>query len=122
MLGVNLNKGDIGLLIRANHFGLVLFLIREAYCDLVGVPDYVVVGNDVPILADDETRAQATLLARGWPVAEETAEELFKGILSAEWVRTGARHGAKGRHAAAALHLLRGRDIDNRRRGVLSGI
>ena len=121
MLGVNLNKGDIGLLIRANHFGLVLFLIREAYCDLVGVANHVVVGNDVPILADDETRAQATLLARGWPVTEETAEELFKGILSAERVRTGAGHG-EGRRTAPPLHLLRGRDIDNRRRGVLSGV
>src|SRR5919197_2506149 len=125
MLDVNLNKGDVGFLIRTDHFGLVLFLIREADRDLVGVPDHVVVGNDVPILADEETRAQAALLARGWPVAEETAEELFKGILlSTKRIRPGARprHRAEGRHTAASLHLLRGRDIDDRRGGVLGSV
>jgi hypothetical protein len=33
------------------------------------------------------------LLAKGWPVAEESAEELFKGILPAEGTWTGQREG-----------------------------
>ena len=56
---VDLDHGDVGLLVGADHLRLGLDAVPERDGDLVGVFDDVVVGQDVAVVVVHEARAEA---------------------------------------------------------------
>jgi hypothetical protein len=55
-LGIDFNHGDIGFLVAADNFGLVLLIVGELDDDLGGVLDDVIIGKNRTIAIDDKTR------------------------------------------------------------------
>ena len=58
-LRVDLDDGDIGARVGADHLRGKFATVGEAYRDFVGFGDHVRVGEDVAVLAHDEARAVA---------------------------------------------------------------
>ena len=91
-LGVNLHEGEVGGLVGADDASLELAAVVELDGYLVGLPDDVVVGHDVAVLADDDSAAGSVAvwllvlallgLLATLAKAEEVAEEVLKGILN----------------------------------------
>ena len=71
---VDLDDGDVGVGIGADHLGRELTLVVQLHGDLVGAGDDVVVREDVAVARDDESRARALLHLR--PPAEVREEVL----------------------------------------------
>ena len=90
----DLDQRNVGLLVDADELGVVLFAVRQLDANLVGHLHDMRVGDDVPILADDETGAQALLTLR-LHLAEEVAEELVERVVGITH-RPLRPHGARG--------------------------
>src|SRR5690606_15261306 len=58
---LDLQNGEVGALVAADHGRLQLALVLEDDGDLLGVLDHVVVGDDVAVGADEEARARGLL-------------------------------------------------------------
>ena len=87
----NLQQGDIGLGVGANQFGIQGFARIELDLDFVGPFDDVIVGHDIAIFGNHETRSQGLAPARLRIVALTVAvleipEEFFER-------RSGRHHG-----------------------------
>ncbi len=63
----------------------MLGLIGELYFDNVRIPDDMIVGQDLAVLADNNAGAEAALVVSGRRFAEEAVEKILYGI-----IRTGA--------------------------------
>src|SRR5690606_6020207 len=55
VLGIDLQQGQVGTGVAADHFALERAAVVQVYLDLIGTVDHVVVGHDIPIVADDDT-------------------------------------------------------------------
>ena len=90
VLGIDLDQGDVGLLVGANNGSVELAVVIQGDFQLLGAADDMVVGDDVAVSADDYTRAHSRglrlalllrlLLARTLSLAEAGAEEEFKRV------------------------------------------
>ncbi len=77
-----------------DHARLEVAAIVERHRDVVGVTHHVVVGQDVPVAVDDETRARAGLglLAARCFLAEEPPEQLvLRSSLEPDFLRTSMK-------------------------------
>ena len=92
LVGIDLEKGDVGLLVAADHFGRVPAVILKEYRHLVGVGDDMVVGYNVTGGVDDEPGAQRHDFFRG--IAE--LERLFEKTLEELIERRAARPEWRG--------------------------
>jgi len=99
LVELDLEHGQVGVGIGADHLAARVAAVVERDLDLVGALDHVVVGEDVTIGAHDHAAAQAHL-GLVVLVAEEEAEP---GVVAARM----------------ALRRLAGVDADHRRRGFL---
>jgi hypothetical protein len=98
----DLQQGDVGTVVAADHLGGELALIVELDGDLVGVVDDVRVGEDVAVRADDETGALATARRQVAHLAlgrHEAPEELEHFVLR----HVGHVGHARVRHGALFL-------------------
>jgi len=104
---VDLDHGDIGLLIAANHFGVVALSVRQGHGDFLRAVDDVAIGENRAVAIDDESRADAgePLLPARQPSAKEPAPELRHRVVIAE----RERHALRG-----SAHLHR-RHVHHRR-------
>jgi hypothetical protein len=104
---VDLDDGDVGRLVLAQHLRLELALVGQADQHLVGVVDHVRIGDDHSAGIDNEARARAHRrhrVPRPWRVEEAT--ELRRDLVLV--------------HVGSALHrclarLVRDGDLDYRR-------
>jgi len=84
--GIDLNDGEVGIVIDANHLGGVLRgVTADLDLDLGGLIDNVIVGENVAGLVENNARAQTALslglrLTAG-PSVEEMKEEVFARIV-----------------------------------------
>src|SRR5579871_578636 len=94
MFDLDLDDGEIGFLVGADHFGVVLNawgIVLEANADAIGFFDDVTVGKNVTLRIDDHSGTQraftdraaigAGTLATG--ASEEMVEEVFHSSSSA---------------------------------------
>ncbi len=56
---LNLNQGEIAARLGSEHASAILFMVREGDRYLLTAANHVVVGDDLPFLVDDESRADA---------------------------------------------------------------
>ncbi len=112
LIGVDLDDRQIGFLVGADQLSVVQHAWRirvDSDPDAVGLFDHVAIGDDVALGIHDHAGSQRTF-ADGTLVsalaAEETVEEIVKGILlvASVLIRTAA--------AAAWLSLDRGLRVD----------
>ncbi len=59
ILAINADQRDVGALVRADHAGLELALVRQLHHHFVSAVNHVRIGEYVPIGVDDEPRAEA---------------------------------------------------------------
>ena len=83
----NLYERHIGHGIRADHTGVVGGVVVKCHFQTVGTFDYMVVGDDVAVLAQNHARAQTarlfltfTLLLPGLLLARGTEKEIEERI------------------------------------------
>ncbi len=118
VLAVDFQQRHVGARIGTDQLGLELAAIGQAHQNLVGIGNHMVIGQDVAVGRNDETRAQglgftlATTARRTRLLRHSALEEL-------------AQHGRQPfqiRHLllrdAAIRQLLSGTDVHHRRRGV----
>ncbi len=83
-VGVDLDQRDIGARVGSDELGDVFFAVLERDPDFLRVFDYVIVGDDIAFLIQDEPGAKALALKLpGVSLAEKTLEKLLKGHLPA---------------------------------------
>ena len=90
ILGIDLDQGDVGLLVGTHHGGVKLAVVIQGDLQFLGAVDHVVVGDDVTVSADDNTRAHARglrfalllrlLLALTLTLSKAGAEEELKRV------------------------------------------
>ena len=103
--GVYLEQRDIGIGIRTQHLCLEFTLIGQLDRDFVGLGNDMRIGQDMPVLIDDESRTQSLCLLP--PLAwrrQEAAKELEERIVFRN------RH-----HSPLIVDLACGADIDDSR-------
>src|SRR5690242_4500476 len=103
LLLVDLDQCQVQLFVHPLDLTLYLTPLGKLDQYLVGAVDYMVVGEDIAVGADDETAAQALFAARALlrhlieELAEEIIEEVITWILGMLWVLgMGAMHGLPG--------------------------
>ena len=110
LVGLDLEQGDVGLGVAADHRGLQIGVVVQDDGDLVGIGDDVVIGDDIARRIDDEAGAERGRLARrhlrmvalGQAVLEEVVKELLK------WrARRKLRHVGPGLVAAGSPEVFR---------------
>ena len=121
ILGVNLYKGEVCRFVSTDNAPLELTAIVQFYVNLVGLSYHMVVGHDVTILRDDNTRTSS--VAVGLPVfallrllatlakAEEVTKEVFEGVLNLHPLRL-ALYGYGDIHNAINRRLGSVRQVD----------
>ena len=114
-LGLDLDQGDVGALVRADDLGLEFAAVGQRDVDVGRVDNHVVIGEDVAVFGDEEARSRAArhgalfrlrrlrtlprrgrLLARRLEIRSEEPAEQFIGIVAAAHPRTAHRHGGGG--------------------------
>ena len=58
LVAIDLEEGDVGLLVAADHLGHVLAILLKDYRHLVGVGDAMVVGYNIAGRVDNESGAE----------------------------------------------------------------
>ncbi len=53
VLGVDLDQGDVGLLVGADHGSIKLAVVIQGDFEFLGAVNHVIVGDDITIGADD---------------------------------------------------------------------
>ena len=77
MLGVHFDDRNVGLRVSANDFGVELgFVVRQGDFDFIRAIHDVVVGEDVAVFADDDSRAEGLFAPLAGDVFKRHAEEL----------------------------------------------
>jgi hypothetical protein len=79
---LDLDEGDVGLGVGAYHLRLKLLFLEQDHRDFVGFLYDVVVGEDIPVIGDDEPGAQTSPFLFPGEVPEEVVEEIFERVLS----------------------------------------
>ena len=85
MIHIDLDYGEIGFLIAADHFCIVLHtgrVVLQVHANAVRLLDHVTIGNDVSLGVNDYARSQRTFT--DWALfsalsAEEFVEEIAEG-------------------------------------------
>ena len=129
---LDLDQCDVGAPVRADQLAAQLALVGERHVDVVGALDHVMVGEDVAVGRDDETRTDAArhLFARPRAVAprsartgtrtrrEEAAEEVVERVVLVESV--GERELRQLR--TIAVRALGGADVHDGRPDLLDEV
>jgi len=113
VVDIDLQYREIGFFIPPDELGFVGLLVGESNLDVVGILNHVVVGQDVAVVADDESRTEALDRPGGAGpamvavelAAEEAAEELVERIAAP----------VAGNIEAAGRGMFFGVDVDDRR-------
>src|SRR6185369_505187 len=71
---IDLDNGDVGFLVRADNLGVIHLVIGELDLNALGIAHDMAIGYDVAVLADQKTRAEASVLP-GLRSAEEILEK-----------------------------------------------
>src|SRR5271163_4688813 len=129
MVGVDFQDGDVGFGIAADDCGGEFTLVMHGDFYVGGAVDYVIVGEDVAVGANDDARAEALLFfllgllsLRVWlAVAKKLAEEwvVEHGIGLVIGMTNGARRSNVDNFGQRLLDQRRvGRDRRSRHRGI----
>src|SRR5690606_871717 len=78
--GLDLEQGDVGLLVRADDPGVELASIRKPHRYLVGVTHHMVVGEHITIRGNDETRSGRATFGAGLRSARQWSEKAAEDI------------------------------------------
>ncbi len=113
LVRLNLQDGEVRLLIAPEDLGLELLAVVQNDVDLVGVGDHVIVGDHDALRIDHEPGAERVDPARPaiWRVPSRPTAVLEEFL--EELLERRAGRQLRGR-AAARFDLLRGRDVDYR--------
>src|SRR5262249_39005414 len=106
---IDLDQGDVGTRVGADHLGGVGLAVIGRNLDGVGLIDHVVIGHGVAIGGDEETGAPARREA-GWPAARFVGGGTFRQAEATEEtldlrVRRGRQIALEAHHLGAASGL-----------------
>ena len=107
--GLDFQQRKVGRRVLADELGLERAAVVELHFELRGPVHDVVVGDDIAVLGDDDTRTAGTLLAelRPFVIPLRDTEELQERVVTP---------------APGHLHLLHGLDVDDGFHRVLGGV
>ena len=102
---LDFQQGQVGLLVGADDASFQLAVVVERHTDLVSTSNHVIVGHDVAIGLDDDTRTETGAL-RGLHLpalcaaasAKEFAEEVREWVLDFHFLHLGALGGTDVHH------------------------
>ncbi len=124
LIRVDLEDGEIGLGVAADHLGPILGFILQDHLDFFGVADHVIVGHDITPRINDEPGSEGNPLRL---VAGDLREQMLLAVWrllfeepAHELAERGIRKVRERRHLGLFGHLVRvgllgDRNVDNRR-------